>query len=107
MSSPTQQQQVGAQRAAAGKIRGAEGSFQQQLRRLRGESDALRPAYQGPASSAFFGLIDRWLLDAEAIVTDMQRFAATMDRQESEVNAQQDASAATYSRAATRLATRA
>lgn len=107
MSSPTQQQQVGAQRAAAGKIRNAEGTFQQQLRRLRGESDALRPAYQGPASTAFFGLIEGWLADAAVIVTDMQGFAASMDRQESEVNSQQDASAATYSRAATRLATRA
>lgn len=107
MSSPTQQQQVGAQRAAAGRIRAAEGAFHQQLRRLRGESDALRPAYQGPASTAFFGLIEGWLLDAEAIVADMQNFATTMDRQESEVNAQQDDSAATYTRAATRLATRA
>ncbi len=107
MSSPTQQQQVGAQRAAAGKIRSAEGAFQQQLGRLRGESDALRPAYQGPASTAFFSLIEGWLADARAIVTDMQNFAATMDRQETEVNAQQDASAATYGRAASRLATRA
>lgn len=107
MSSPTQQQQVGAQRAAAGKIRAAEEAFLQQLRRLRGESDALRPSYQGPASTAFFGLIEGWLADAEAIVADMQRFATTMDRQESEVNTQQDDSAATYTRAATRLATRA
>ncbi|MEO7059939.1 MAG: WXG100 family type VII secretion target [Lapillicoccus sp.] len=107
MSSPTQQQQVGAQRAAAGRIRAAEGVFHQDLRRLRSESDGLRPQYQGPASAAFFALIEGWLSDAEAIVADMQVFADKMDRQETEVNAQQDASAVTYSRAATRLATHA
>lgn len=107
MSSPTQQQQIGAQRAAAGKVRSAESAFHQQLQRLRGKSDGLRPHYQGPASTAFFGLIEGWLVDAEAIVSDMEGFAGRLDRQENEVNTQQDASAVTYSRAATRLATRA
>ncbi|MEO3936683.1 WXG100 family type VII secretion target [Dermatophilaceae bacterium Soc4.6] len=103
----TQQQRAGAQRAAAGAVRDREAQFQGDLRRLMTEAEALRRDYQGPAAAAFFVLIGHWLDDAQAIVRDMEGFAGRLDRQESEVAAQQDASAATFSRAATRLSTRA
>lgn len=101
----TQQQRAGAQRAAAGRVREREAGFQSDLRRLMGEAEALRRDYQGPAASAFFVLIGQWLDDAQAIVRDMESFAGKLDRQESEVAAQQDQSAATFGRAASRLTT--
>ena len=107
MSTPTTQQRQGAQQAAAGKVRAREGEFRQQLRTLLGEAEGLRPHYQGPAAAAFFVLVTGWLDDAEAIVRDMENFAEKMDRQESTVNRTQDESASTFSKAATRLTTRA
>ncbi|MDQ2756244.1 MAG: WXG100 family type VII secretion target [Actinomycetota bacterium] len=101
----TQQQRAGAQRAAAGRVRDREAQFQSDLRTLMGEAEALRRDYQGPAAAAFFALIGQWLDDAQAIVRDMEGFAGKLDRQESEVAAQQDQSATTFSRAATRLTT--
>lgn len=101
----TQQQRVGAQRAAAGRVREQESQFQSELRILTGEADALRRDYQGPAASAFFALVGRWLEDAQAIVRDMEGFAARLDRQETEVVAQQDEAASAFGRAATRLTT--
>ena len=107
MSTPTTQQRQGAQQAAAGKVRAKEGEFQQQLRTLLGEAEGLRPNYKGPAADSFFVLVSGWLDDAEAIVRDMESFAEKMDRQESTVNRTQDESASTFSKAATRLTTRA
>jgi len=52
-------------------------------------------------------IVSGWLDDAEAIVRDMENFAEKLDRQESSVNRTQDESASTFSRAATRLSTRA
>ena len=49
--------------------------------------------------------LGRWLEDAEAIVSDMENFAEKLDRQETTVNAQQDQSAASFGKAATRLST--
>lgn len=102
----TTQQRQGAQKAAAGKVRTKEGEFQSQLRRLLGQAQGLRPDYKGPAADAFFTLVGNWLDDAEAIVSDMEHFADKLDRQESTVNAAQDQSAASFSKAATRLSTR-
>jgi len=107
VSTPTTQQRHGAQQAAAGRVRAKEGEFQQQLRTLLGEAEGLRPHYQGPAADSFFVLVSGWLDDAEAIVRDMENFAEKLDRQESSVNRTQDESASTFSRAATRLSTRA
>lgn len=52
-------------------------------------------------------IVSGWLDDAEAIVRDMENVAEKLDRQESSVNRTQDESASTFSRAATRLSTRA
>lgn len=103
----TQQQRAGAQRAAANSVRDREVQFQGDLRTLMAEAEGLRRDYQGPAAAAFFVLIGQWLEDAQAIVRDMEGFAGKLERQESEVAAQQESSATTFSRAATRLATRA
>jgi len=103
----TTKQRQGAQKAAAGKVRTKEGEFQQQLKTLLGEAEALRPQYRGPAASSFFVLVSGWLEDAEAIVTDMENFAEKLDRQESTVNATQEESASSFSKAAMRLSTRA
>lgn len=105
--STTQQQRAGAQKAAAHKVREQKASFQKDLQKLLSEAEGLKPQYQGPAANAFFTLIGQWMEDAEAIVKDMENFAEKMDRQESEVNAQQDTSASTFSKAATRLTTKA
>jgi uncharacterized protein YukE len=103
----TTKQRQGAQRAAAGKVRTKEGDFQQQLKTLLGEAEALRPQYKGPAANSFFVLVSGWLDDAEAIVKDMENFAEKMDRQESTVNVSQEESASSFTKAATRLSTRA
>ena len=101
----TTQQRQGAQKAAAGKVRTKEGEFQQQLKTLLGQAQGLRPEYKGPAADAFFTLVGSWLEDAESIVSDMENFAEKLDRQETTVNAQQDQSAASFGKAATRLST--
>lgn len=101
----TTQQRQGAQKAAAGKVRTKEAEFQQQLKTLLGQAQGLRPEYKGPAADAFFALVGNWLEDAEAIVSSMEHFADNLDQQESTVNAQQDQSAASFSKAATRLST--
>lgn len=103
----TTKQRQGAQKAAAGKVRSKEGEFQQQLRTLLGEAEGLRPQYQGPAANSFFALVGNWLEDAEAIVKDMENFAEKMDRQETTVNTSQEESAASFTKAATRLSTKA
>lgn len=103
----TTKQRQGAQRAAAGKVRTKEGDFQQQLKTLLGEAEALRPQYKGPAANSFFVLVSGWLDDAEAIVKDMENFAEKMDCQESTVNVSQEESASSFTKAATRLSTRA
>lgn len=102
----TQQQRAGAQRAAAGRVREQRAVFERDLATVLGEAQALRSTYQGPAASAFFGLVGQWLDDAGAIVRDLEGFAERMDRQEVEVNAQQEASASDFTRAGHRLATR-
>ena len=104
MSTTTQQRQ-GAQQAAAAQVRSTQGEFQQRLNVLLGQADALRPEYQGPAANAFFVLVGSWLEDAGSIVRDMERFASRLDAQETTVTAQQDESAAGFSRTAVRLAT--
>jgi uncharacterized protein YukE len=104
-SQPTSQQRIGAQKAAAAKVRAKEGEFQQDLRKLLGQADGLRPHYKGPAADAFFTLVGNWLEDANAIVVDMENFAEKLDRQESTVNAAQDQAASSFSKAATRLST--
>ena len=101
----TTQQRQGAQKAAAGKVRTKESEFQQQLKTLLGQAQGLRPEYKEPAADAFFTLVGNWLEDAEAIVSSMEHFADNLDQQESTVNAQQDQSAAGFSKAATRLST--
>lgn len=106
MGNPTQQQRIGAQKAAAEKVRTAEGQFQKQLSTLLNESESLRPHYQGPAANSFFSLVGNWLEDADTIVKDMENFAEKMNRQESTVNAQQEQSASDFSKAATRLSTK-
>ena len=105
MSDTTTQQRQGAQQAAAGKVRAKEGEFKSELSRLLGEAEGLRPAYKGPAANAFFTLVGNWLEDANAIVSDMENFAEKLDSQESTVNAQQEQSASSFSKAATRLST--
>lgn len=102
----TQQQRIGAQRAAAGRVREQRAAFERDLAAVVAESESLRAAYQGPAAAAFFTLVGRWLDDAGAIVRDLEGFAERMDRQEADVNAQQDESAAVFSRASHRLPTR-
>ena len=101
----TTQQRQGAQKAAAGKVRTKEGEFQQQLKTLLGQAQGLRSEYKGPAADSFFLLVGNWLEDAESIVSSMEHFAENLDQQESTVNAQQDQSAASFSKAATRLST--
>lgn len=101
----TTQQRQGAQKAAAGKVRTKKSEFQQQLKTLLGQAEGLRPEYKGPAADAFFMLVGNWLEDAEAIVVDMENFAEKLDSQESTVNQAQDQSAASFSKAATRLST--
>ena len=49
--------------------------------------------------------VGNWLEDAESIVSSMEHFADDLDQQESTVNAQQDQSAASSNKAATRLST--
>ncbi len=107
MSPITTQQQQGAQKAAADKVRVRRGEFQSQLQVLEGEAQGLQKDYQGPAASAFFTLVGGWLEDASAIVKDMESFAGKLDHQETTVNATQEQSASTFSKAATRLSTKA
>ena len=101
----TTQQRQGAQKAAAGKVRTKKSEFQQQLKTLLGQAEGLRPEYKGPAADAFFMLVGNWLEDAESIVSRHGALRREPRQPGEHGQPAQDQSAASFSKAATRLST--